>query len=71
MKNSEVIKSVQDAKHFRNWKYYTISECSVNILVPVAVQQLSTGWLSKETIVSSPRRLLSKEICPLENCLLG
>ena len=61
MKNSEVIKSVQDAKHFRNWKYYTISECSVNILVPVAVQQLSTGWSSKETIVSSPRRLLSKD----------
>ena len=43
MKNSEVIKSIQDAKHFRNWKYYTISECSVNILVPVAVQQLSNG----------------------------
>ena len=57
MKNSEVIKAVQDAKHFRNWKYFTISECSINMY-------LLTSWCRQQCNNrprgGSPRKQLSK-----------
>ena len=55
MKN-EVIKAVQDAKHFRNWKYYTISECSINMYL------LTSGWRRCNNCLwgGRPRKQLSK-----------
>ena len=68
MKNSEVIKALQDAKHFRNWKYYTISECSINVY-------LLTSWCRQQCNNrprgGGPRKQLSKRQFSKKTVLQG